>query len=60
MDNKFFDKVLRERIVDTKQYRYTVKERNDADGQHIEIVRLPISSLNTTAAIDGWETVKVY
>lgn len=53
MTKKFIDRVLAERIVDTKTYRYIAKQLDD----RCEIQRLPIISLDTTAAIDGWETV---
>lgn len=55
ISKKFMDRVLSERIVDTKTYRYTVKEFADRQ----EIRRLPIYQLDTTSAIDGWETVAV-
>ena len=45
--------------MDTEKYRYIVKDCHDADGQWAEIRRLPIDQLDTTAAIDGWETIKV-
>jgi len=53
MKKEFIEKVLRERIVDTKQYRYVAKVK---DGKQY-INRLPVADLDTTAAIDGWETV---
>ena len=43
-------------IVDTKLYRYIYKDFGD----HADIQRLPLRLLDTTEAIDGWETVKVY
>lgn len=55
MTQEFIEKVIRERIVDTKTYRYIVKDVGD----HMEIRRLPISKLDTTAALSGWEIVKV-
>lgn len=55
MKKQFIDRVLRERIVDTAKYRYIVKEYPD----RAEIQRLPITDLDTTASIDGWETVSV-
>ena len=58
MTKDFEKRIMRERIVDTKQYRYIITEAHDADKQWAEIKRLPISQLNTTAAIDGWETIK--
>lgn len=57
MTNSFVNRVLNERIVDTRKYRYVVKERYDYVSQWLEIRRLPIIDLDTTAAIDGWETV---
>ena len=54
MTKEFEARIMRERIVDTKLFRYIVKECGD----HAEIRRLPIRDLYTTKAIDGWETVK--
>lgn len=51
MTKHFFERVKNERLVDTRKYRYIVK-----DGK---IMRLPKIDLNTTAAIDGWEVVKI-
>lgn len=59
MKKEFENRVLNERIVDTAQYRYAVAECRDAGSQWLEIRRLPLDKLDTTAAIDGWETVKV-
>ena len=53
MKKEFIEKVIRERCVDTAKYRYAVKEYPD----HMDIVRLPLVDLGTTAAIDGWEIV---
>lgn len=58
MKKEFESKLMQERIIDIKQYRYIITEEHDADKQWAEIKRLPISQLDTTAAIDGWETVK--
>ena len=49
------EKVLHNGTVDTKAYRYRFVECGD----HGEIRRIPIDYLDTTAAIDGWETVEV-
>ena len=49
MKNEFIAKVIREGIVDTDKYRYVFKDGN--------ILRLPLSYLDTTKAIDGWEVV---
>lgn len=59
MTHDFMDRIIRERIVDTAKYRYIAKEKKNTDCQWLEILRLPIKQLDTTAAIDGWETVKV-
>lgn len=48
----FLDKVIREGIVDTRNYRYVCK------GNIIK--RLPIKYLDTTTAIDSWETVGIH
>ena len=57
MTKAFIDRVLKERIVDTRNYRYIVAECYNVDEAWGEIRRLPINDLDTTAAIDAWETV---
>lgn len=59
MKKDFIKKVLAERIYDTDKYRYVVKECNDAEKCWQEIRRLPLEDLDTTAALNGWETVAV-
>lgn len=56
MTEQFLKKVISEKIVDTQKYRYAYETYPD----RAEIQRLPISYLDTTKAINGWETVKVY
>lgn len=63
MTKEFETKVLKNYPVDTKEYRYTVKGYSYYDEQKgfvrgVDIVRLPLKSLDTTDAIDGWELVK--
>lgn len=55
MTNTFKARVMKELTVDTRTYRYNVKDCGD----HAEIQRIPLKYLNTTAAYDGWETVAV-
>ncbi len=57
LSRAFIDRVRAELIVDTRTYRYVAKECNNAEEQWLEIRRLPLDSLDTTEAIDGWETV---
>lgn len=52
MTNKFYNRVMSERVVDTREYRYMIDEREGA------IVRLRIEYLDTTRALNEWETVK--
>ena len=52
MTKRFFEKIMNKRVVDTREYRYMIDEREGA------IVRLRIEYLDTTRALDGWETVK--
>lgn len=54
MKKTFIMRVLVERIVDTKQYRYIRRDRTGEREQWYEIQRLPLSRLDTTAE---WETV---
>lgn len=55
MTEKFENRVIREGIVDTAKYRYYCKDYIDRR----EIQRLPLTDLDTVAAINGWEIVKV-
>ena len=54
MTKALSERVKRERVVDTRKYRYIL---DDVVGKIPCIKRLPINDLDTTAAIDGWETV---
>ena len=54
MTKAFIERVMREYIVDTRNYRYTFKDCGD----HGEIRRIALDCLGTTAAINGWEPVK--
>lgn len=53
MTKEFLNKVKREGIVDTKNYRYV----HIGYGYKELIKRLPIDWLDTTLAIDGWEII---
>lgn len=61
MTEKFRQKVLHDRLVDTAKYRYIAEDEAVATENGMvyrtTIKRLPLESLDTTAAIDGWETV---
>lgn len=59
MTKAFEAKVIYYGCVDTKTYRYYADYKYDHIDQWIEIQRIPLSYLGTTAEIDGWETVKV-
>lgn len=54
MTKKFIGKVKLYGVVDTRKYRYVYH----ANSISAWIERLPIDWLDTTRAIDGWETVK--
>ena len=56
MKKAFVERMKRECFVTTKKYRYRGWE--SPTGEFI-IQRVPIEYLDTTAAIDGWETVYV-
>lgn len=58
MTKSFESRIMNERIVDTRNYRYIVADCYDDRTQWAEIRRLPIDKLDTTAANDGWETVR--
>ena len=55
MKKEFIEKVIRLGSVDTDKYRYVAREYPD----RLEVQRFPLSALDTTAALDGWETVEV-
>lgn len=54
MTKTFEQKVIRDRIVDTKTYRYRVHEYAD----HFDIERIALNKLDTTETINGWEVLK--
>lgn len=56
MTKNFEQKIIYYGSVDTRNYRYFYVAGNDSAC----IKRLPLELLDTTAAIDGWETVKIY
>lgn len=58
MTKAFRERILKELIVDTKNYRYVVKQ-NTRTWQN-EILRLPIDKLDTTEALKEWEVVEVF
>jgi hypothetical protein len=58
MTKAFENRVKRELTVDTRTYRY--KYECIINQGTAVIKRLPVNELNTTAAIDGQETVKIY
>ena len=55
MTAKFIDWVIREGIVDTKNYRYAYR----VDKTRAVVERLLISQLDTTAALEPWEVIEV-
>ena len=56
MKESFLKRVLREKIVDTRKYRYTLQETC----LFTDIVRLPIEYLDTPKAYEPWEVVCSY
>ena len=59
MKKELRTRIINEGVVDTRNYRYRTIVRSDLDYQWLEIVRIRLEHLDTTAAIDGWETVEV-
>ncbi len=56
MTKEFETRIKKERIIDTKIYRYVY----ECDFDKAVIKRLPIRELDTTAALTDWEIVKTY
>lgn len=52
MTKAFENRVNKEGIVDTRNYRYCARDN--------KIVRIELDKLDTTAALADWETVKQY
>lgn len=59
MTKAFENKVIRYGVIDTAKYRYIIRERYGLENVTRGIYRLPIASLDTTDAVDGWELVKL-
>jgi len=57
MKKEFIAKVINREVVDTKTYRYKLDTRHDLYHQYQIISRIPLKSLDTTAALDAWELV---
>ena len=57
MKTSFIEKVQNLRTVDTRKYRYILREGGRYPYEWYEIARLPLAALDTTAAIDGWTVV---
>lgn len=55
MTKNFVNRVEKEYIVDTKNYRYKFETGN----RGARILRISLDKLDTTAAINGWEVAKV-
>ena len=54
MTKAFEQKVINERIVDTKSYRYRVHEHAD----RFDIERIALDALDTCSAMTDWHIVK--
>lgn len=57
VSNKFVGRVISERIVDTRRYRYIIREH--LSNGYAEILRIPLDYLGTTKSINGWKVVKI-
>ena len=55
MKKELIDRIIREGIVDTKNYRYICKDYADRR----EIQRLPVEYIGTTLSLTEWETILV-
>lgn len=58
MKKEFEARLMQERIIDTKQYRYIATEEHDSNSQWLEIKRISLTKLDTTASLEDWETIK--
>lgn len=55
MTIQFLERVRRERIVETRKYRYLLH----SDFVYDKIIRLPLSLLGTTCEMSDWQTVAI-
>lgn len=53
MTRRFIEKIINERVVDTKKYRYIYSE----DRFKAQIRRLPLKHMNQKLAIQYWDLV---
>ena len=58
MTKAFEARIINERSIDTRKYRYIATEEHDLDKQWLEIKRISLNKLDTMAAYTDWETVK--
>lgn len=56
LSESFLKRVLNEKVVDTRRYRYALQE----GWLFTDIVRLPIEYLGTTKVYEPWEVVCSY
>lgn len=56
LSDNFVARVISERIVDTRRYRYIIKEHRCG---YAEILRINLDYLGTTKSINGWKVVKI-
>lgn len=56
MTTQFFKRVINERVVDTRKYRYIYV--TDIREDHAWIERLKLKYLGTTRSLESWEIVK--
>lgn len=59
MTNKFRNRILNERIVDTTKYRYTLNIEVVNNSNACVIRRIEKKYLDTTRALEPWEIVEV-
>lgn len=58
MKQEFLMRVYAEGVVDTKKYRYKTVWAEIYGEQRLQVVRLPLEYLDTTAALTEWEVVE--
>lgn len=56
----FIRRVLQDRVVDTRSYRYMAKTIHRLDSEQEVVYRLPIKELDTTAALWPGEWEEIY
>ena len=55
----FVNRVINERVVDTKRHRYVSIVKRDETSEWFEIRRMPLKNMDASKPYEDWELVKI-